>query len=248
MNTADSGFEWRSNQAHHAAQAQMAMLTPYYRWVLDLFGDRLASPVADAGAGMGHLASLLRDDVGQLVLLEGGEENLAALRQRFAQAGNVDVVDCDLTRCRDAIASRGVRTIVTLDVLEHLPDDVAVLRQFHAALPPGGTLLVKVPALPWLYGPVDAASGHYRRYTRRMLRTAVETAGFTVERCHYMNIAAVPSYFLKSRILKRNTNYSHTFSAKQIDRIRRVMPWLRKLDRVTGPLLGLSVILVARKP
>jgi len=241
------GFEWRSNVAHHRAQEKMGMLAGYYEWVLDLFGGLPPGPIADAGAGSGHLAGLLADRVDKLVLLEGGEENLATLRDRFAAQANVVIVDCDLMACEQVLASHGVRSIVSLDVLEHLPDDLAALKQFHSALAEGGKVYIKVPALQWLYGPVDEASGHFRRYSRGSLRNVLETAGFEVELCAYMNMAAVPSYFLKSRILKKKSNFSETFSSEQIRKIERLLPTIRRIDRVFGPPLGLSVVAVAAK-
>jgi hypothetical protein len=189
----------------------------------------------------------LADRVTPLLLLEGGEDNLATLRQRFAGDERVVVEDCDLMACESQLRRHGIRSIFTLDVLEHLPDDAAVLRQFHEALPAGGRLYIKVPALQWLYGPVDEASGHYRRYTRSSLRKVVADAGFRIDKCRYMNMAGVPPYFLKSRILKREENFSRTFSMAQIRRIQKAMPWLRRLDAMTGAPLGLSVICVASK-
>lgn len=245
--TQQDGFEWRSNAAHHQAQEKMGMLAGYYEWVLDLFGGAPPGPVADAGAGSGHLASLLAGRVDKLLLLEGGQENLETLRERFAGRDDVVVEDVDLMQCEPVLAKHGVRSIVSLDVLEHLPDDVAVLRQFHSALAPGGKVYIKVPALQWLYGPVDEASGHFRRYSRGALRKALESAGFEVQQCRYMNMAAVPSYFLKSRILKKRSNFSHTFSAEQIRKIERLIPTIRRIDRMTGPPLGLSVVAVGAK-
>ena len=241
------GFDWRSNPEHHAAQSMLSHMTAYYAWTLALFGHDFQGPAADAGAGSGHFSELLADRVEPLVLLEGGQENLDLLRQRFAGRSGVTVEDCDLTQCGGTLARHGTRSIFTLDVLEHLHDDLAVLKQFHEALAPDGRLYIKVPALQFLYGPVDEASGHYRRYSRSRLRKVVEAAGFTVEKCHYMNIAGVAPYFLKSRILKRHENFSRTFTVSQIRRIQRAMPYLRILDRVTGPFIGLSVICVARR-
>lgn len=242
------GFEYRSNVEHHDAQHRMGHLLAYYAWTLSLFGEDLQGPAADAGAGSGHFSALLSERVSPLLLLEGGEENLAVLRQRFSGNPAVTVADCDLTQCEDLLRGHGIRSIFTLDVLEHLPDDIAVLRQFHDALPASGRLYIKVPALPWLYGPVDEASGHYRRYTRASLRKAVEAAGFRVDTCRYMNLAGVPPYFLKSRVLKRQENFSRTFSDRQIDRIRKLIPALKLADRMTGPPIGLSAICVASRP
>ena len=242
------GFEWRSNEAHHAAQAKMGALDAYYAWTLATFAPYLQGTVVDAGAGVGHAAAqLLRNDH-DVLLLEGGEENLAVLRERFAGHPRAQVVASDLTDNSRDLAGRDIGCIVSLDVLEHLPDDVSALRQFLDALPRGGHALIKVPALPWLYGPVDEASGHYRRYTRDTLRKALQAAGFEVRMCRYMNLAAVPSYFLKSRILKRRENFSHTFSEAQVRRINRLIPWLRRIDTLTGPPIGLSVVAAGRKP
>ena len=243
-----SGFEYRDNTVHFDAQERMGHLTAYYRWVLDLFGDDIPFPAADAGAGSGHFAALLRERGAPLLLLEGGADNLAMLAARFAGDGAVEIVDCDLNASQPLLASRGVRAIFSLDVLEHLPDDQSVLRQFHAALPSGGRLYIKVPSLPALYGPVDEASGHYRRYTTRTLRESIANAGFRVDLCRYMNLAGVPPYFVKSRILKKQDNFSRTFSREAIARIERAMPWIRRIDRVTGPPFGLSAICIATKP
>lgn len=248
MNTpAGSGFEYRHNAEHYEAQSRLGHLMAYYAWTLDLFGDAFEGPAADAGAGSGHFSTLLAQRASPLLLLEGGEENLSTLRRRFAGNDRITIEDCDLTACESKLRAHGVRSIFTLDVLEHLPDDAAVLRQFHDALPSGGKLHIKVPALQWLYGPVDEASGHYRRYTRESLRNVVVGAGFRVDECRYMNLAGVLPYFIKSRILKRTENFSRTFSMAQIQRIQRMMPLLRRLDVLTGAPLGLSVICVATK-
>jgi len=242
-----TGYDYRDNTAHFDAQSRMGHLTAYYGWVLDLFGTDIAFPAADAGAGSGHFASLLRLRGGPLLLLEGGSDNLAELAARFDGDAGVEVVECDLNACGPLLADRGVRSVFSLDVLEHLPDDRAVLGQFHAALPAGGRVYIKVPALPMLFGAVDAASGHYRRYTVASLRAAVESAGFRVERCHYMNLAGVAPYFLKSRVLRRAANFSRTFSPKAIRRIQQGMPWIRRIDRLTGAPIGLSVVCIARR-
>lgn len=242
------GFEYRSNLDHHEAQYRLGHLSAYYEWTLRLFGDRFDEPLADAGAGSGHFSSLLAQSGQKLVLLEGGTENLETLRDRFSMSENVSIVDCDLMQCESVLREHGVRSIFTLDVLEHLPDDKAALRQFYDALPSGGQLFIKVPALQWLYGPMDEASGHYRRYTKTALRRVVEASGFMVDQCFYMNLAGVAPYFLKSKVLKRRSNFSRTFSLKQIAMIRRIMPWLQIMDRMTGPPIGLSVVCIARRP
>lgn len=247
MDSQPEQFSWRSNPKHHHAQRQMALMRPYYEWILDRFGDDLKAPVVDAGAGVGNCTDLLARRALEVIALEGGKENIQTLTLRFSKNERVTIVECDLTKCAENLRDFQFESIISLDVLEHIQDDVSVLRQFHSSLPSGGLVLIKVPALPALYGPVDYASGHYRRYTRKSLRKAVETAGFTVFRTCYMNIAGVAPYFIKSRILKRQANFSSTFSERQIKSIAKLVPAFKLLDRVTGPVIGQSVLCVGRK-
>jgi len=241
------GFEWKSNPEHHEAQERMAHLEAYYAWTSRRFDELPEGPAVDAGAGSGHFSALLSRRISPLLLLEGGKENLATLHHRFMHSPGVSIREVDLNDCVDAISSFRARSIFTLDVLEHLEDDRRVLSQFHAALPINGKLYIKVPALQWLYGPVDEASGHFRRYDRNALRAAVESAGFRVLRCEYMNLAGVLPYFIKSRILRKRQNFSRTFNVRQIRRIAALMPWLERLDRALGPPIGLSLICIAEK-
>jgi SAM-dependent methyltransferase len=78
--------------------------------------------------------------------------------------------------------------VTALDVVEHLDDDVAGLREMRRVLRPSGRLLVFVPAFMFLWGVQDDVSHHRRRYTLPELRRKLEQAGMKVERASYANI------------------------------------------------------------
>jgi len=82
--------------------------------------------------------------------------------------------------------------VTALDVIEHLDDDVAGLREIRRVLRPDGRVLLFVPAFMFLWGVQDDVSHHRRRYTLPRLLSAVEEAGFAVEWSSYANI----SFFL----------------------------------------------------
>ena len=67
--------------------------------------------------------------------------------------------------------------MVCLDLLEHIDDDVQVIENLYLAVQPAGSLVVKVPAGRWLFGAVDLASGHYRRYSRQTYGQDARLAG-----------------------------------------------------------------------
>jgi SAM-dependent methyltransferase len=89
--------------------------------------------------------------------------------------------------------------VTALDVVEHLDDDVAGLREMRRVLRTDGRLLLFVPAFMFLWGVQDDVSNHRRRYTLPSLLSAVEAAGFSVEWASYANISFfVPVLLVRS--------------------------------------------------
>ena len=82
--------------------------------------------------------------------------------------------------------------VVSLDVIEHLEDDLGALRELHRVVAPGGALLVTVPAYPWLWSGHDEINHHYRRYTRRSLQSVARAGGWEQARTTYFNSLLLP--------------------------------------------------------
>jgi len=147
----------------------------------------------------------------------GTGANLEMLGQ-FGEAEGVDVSVDALTFCR----ARGLTNVrqgaaeklpyedesfdlvTALDVVEHLDDDRAGLKEMHRVLRPGGRALLFVPAFMFLWGVQDDISHHRRRYTLSGLRQVVREAGFEVERATYANISFFGPILL-GRLLMRAT-------------------------------------------
>jgi len=92
------------------------------------------------------------------------------------------------------------------DVIEHIPDDIGALRAAARYLRQGGTLLVTVPAHPWLWSQVDEVSGHRRRYARNLLVRAMESTGLHVEFCRPFFGSLLPGLLLRRAIRLRDPN------------------------------------------
>ena len=81
---------------------------------------------------------------------------------------------------------------VSLDVIEHLDDDLRALKELRRVVVPGGRLLVTVPAYQWLWSGHDEINHHHRRYTRRSLLAVAEQAGWKCARTTYFNSLLLP--------------------------------------------------------
>lgn len=87
--------------------------------------------------------------------------------------------------------------VALLDVLEHIENDVPSLKALGQKLTEDGRILITVPAMPWLWSKHDVVHHHFRRYTKRSLRAAVEAAGLEVEKIGYYNFLLFPLAVVK---------------------------------------------------
>ena len=132
-------------------------------------------------------------------------------------------------------------TIVALNVVEHLEDDILALQNMRNSLVEGGRAIILVPCGPWLYGSLDKVLGHYRRYTKERLVEVAQQAGFEVERVVKFNRPGVPAWWLNGRVLHRKT-----FALGQIRLLNFMTGIFRRIDPIL-PLPPLSLIAILRK-
>lgn len=215
----------------------------YYRWIIDAFSDHLGPRTVEAGAGIGTVSELIlrQGSVKDLLLVEPASNNVPALRRRFAGDTRVRVHHGYL---EDLAPTLRADTIIAVNVLEHVENDLEFLRSAHTGLVPGGKLLILVPALPAIFGSLDRAFDHYRRYTRPVLRSAVVGAGFQIDELHYLNGLGVAAWFVAGRVLNRTT-----LGRNQVRFYDRwVIPWLSRIEKIVHPPVGQSLFLIARRP
>jgi ubiquinone/menaquinone biosynthesis C-methylase UbiE len=230
-------FTYVSTELQALAQAKN-----YYRWVNRQFAPFVGRRVIEVGAGIGTFAQSLLDHavVSELILVEPSHNLLPLLQQRFAEDSRVKIVPGFF---QPIAVPAPVDSVVLVNVLEHIAKDQAILDDAHAVLSPGGTLLLLVPALPQIYGSLDQAFGHYRRYTRTALANMLRVAGFAISRLAYVNLPGIAGWFLTGRVLRRMT-----LQARYVRWYDRwVIPWLSKLEGCWQPPCGQSLIAIARK-
>jgi SAM-dependent methyltransferase len=207
----------------------------YNRYLIDLIRDHAgdAKRVIDFGAGSGTFAAPTAQSGFELTAVELDD----VLRAHLARLG--------LRTAASAaeLPSASFDYAYTLNVLEHITEDVAALRALRKALKPGARLLVYVPAFPLLYSSMDAKVGHVRRYKRDTLASTVAAAGFEVEWIEYADSIGFFAT-LVFRLTDRGSGDINPRMLKLYDRL--VFPLSRALDRLTHRWFGKNLVLLAR--
>jgi SAM-dependent methyltransferase len=158
-----------------------------FDWVFRTLADRPAARVLDIGCGTGfNIEQVRARHGGQVVGLDLSTDALTFCRSRNLP----DLVGGDGTCSPFRSASFDV--IMALDLVEHLDDDQAALRELARLLRPGGTLIIFAPAFNFLWGLQDDVSHHRRRYTAGELSQKLDRAGLCVAKLSYANMALFP--------------------------------------------------------
>ncbi len=227
----------------HVTLARMGRLEPYNRWLADRFRSALGQRVLEIGAGFGNMTRQLTGrelvvasdlDTVALEYLRGafrGEPGVRIASYRFP-LGEAE---------REEIRSLRLDTVVCLNVLEHIEDDVSTLADFHTVLPPGGRLVLIVPALARLYGTLDQHLRHFRRYEKAELEARVRAAGFSLEDCRFLNRPGIVGWYLNGKILRRRV-----LPSGQLAAFRLALPLLKR-EETNPPSIGMSLLAIARR-
>jgi len=220
----------------------MAKSVNYNNWLLKQFEGYIGKRVVDLGAGIGTFTELLLDK--QLIIsIDYLPECIKYLQDKFINQDNVVVFQADIETDRLLdIKPFGIDTVICFNVLEHIKDDVLLLKNLHSILSPKGCLLIIAPAHPIIYGSIDRNVGHYRRYTKKELVSKVTQVGFQIEKVSYMNFPAVFGWFIVNRILKRKGQ-----SQGMILTYDKLIPLLSRFEKLIPPPFGLSLVMVGRK-
>lgn len=193
--------------------------------------------VLEFGAGLGTLARLWAEAQGtppECLEID------ASLREILAQRGFI-------CHARPEEIGKTYDHIYSSNVLEHIGDDEAALRQIHALLAPGGTLALYVPAFMCLYSGLDEAVGHFRRYGRRELTEKLQHAGFEVMESRFVDSAGFfAALAVKWLGYKQGSPLGGERSLAVYDRF--IYPVSRALDALgLHYLFGKNLLVAARK-
>ncbi len=226
----------------------MAFAENYHRWILHVFKPFLGTRVVEVGAGTGSFSELvLEHSITSLTLVEPSTRMHQILNQRINPSAARLRINTYNTVFANVAAQIKIKqqpdSIIYVNVMEHIADDMAELRAVYETLERDGRLFIFVPALQWLFGGFDKQIGHFRRYSRSELENKCTLAGFKILKSVYFDFAGIVPWGIKYRLLRSNT--LEVRSVKFYDRF--VVPAAKAIESMIEPPIGKSLLLIAEK-
>ena len=210
----------------------------YNRFLRDMIRRYAGTPsvAIDFGAGIGTFSDSLDLPAGQVHCVEPD----ASARHALEARGYLPHADLG------EVTDTSIDYLFSLNVLEHIDDDLAALKDMYRVLRPGGRLFVYVPAFMLLYTSMDAHVGHVRRYRLKQLRRIVAQAGFTIETSAYTDALGFFATLAYRLLDKTEAGPLSPRTVRFYDRF--VFPLSRALSIPLSRIIGKNVFVVATRP
>jgi SAM-dependent methyltransferase len=203
--------------------------------------------ILEVGSGTGaNLPVLTRLGARQVI---GCDMSADALRYSRQQSG-LAFAQADAVRL--PFAADTFDTVIAADVIEHVDDDAAAVREFARVLKPGGHLVLMVPAFPSLWGPQDIVAHHRRRYRRHGLLQTVTGARLRVAHSFYFNYLLFLPIWIARKLLLALKVKVQSENAINTVAMNRLLTRIFLADVGTAARLrvpfGVSVCVISAKP
>lgn len=225
-------------------QELMARARNYFAWQQRLAARELGQRIVEIGCGIGNFTGALLDR--ELVISVDAEPAcIERLKRRYPNQPNLLTItgDWNGSNLPDLTVYRP-DSCVCFNVLEHLADDRKALRKMASILPPGGIVVLLLPAFRFLYGPIDHFLGHHRRYNRASIDRLASDAGLRLKTTRDVNLIGFFGWWMNAHVFRRKAQ-----SKVQIDVFDRyVVPVASRLESLLPPPFGQSIFAVLEKP
>jgi glycosyltransferase involved in cell wall biosynthesis len=211
----------------------------YNGWVYQMLRPHLGRDILEVGSGIGNMTRYFLGH-GRVTASDISPFCIRELTRSFADYESVKVRSLDISR-NSYPELEIYDTIVCLNVLEHIENDVVALKNMHSLLKPRGRLLLYVPANPRLYCEIDRGVGHFRRYQLEELSDKMKQAGFRVSHSRHHNILGALGWWINGKVLGKKM-----INATDVGAFDMLLPLVKLQDRMDSRF-ALSILAVGEK-
>lgn len=223
----------------HASLEILHELYNYNHWIFSRIRPFVHGSVCEVGCGIGNITQFLLNQE-RVVCLDPHAPSLLTAQHRFANHSNLMFHPHRLQRLpNDDLPAGSFGSVICLNVLEHIDDDVDALTRMRRLCRPDGRVVILVPAHMLAYGAMDRSFGHCRRYNRSSLRRVFQSAGLNIVYASYMNAVGLLGWLWEGRVMRRSC-----ISVSVARRFDRFVPFLDALERIVQFPFGQSLVMV----
>ena len=214
---------------------KVSMMQNYVKWLYDEIKPYLGSNILEVGAGMGAITKLIEKDKNRSIIPIDKKEYQINL-------SSTKIKKMDITSDISMLANQKFDTIICVNVLEHIEKDILAIRNMHQLLEEKGKIVIIVPAIKFIYGKIDRADKHWRRYSKQEILRKIRQSQFEITGFKYINFFGIFGWIFQNYIL--NSQKHRNADLKRFDWACRILP---KIESIIKLPIGLNMLIVASK-
>lgn len=220
----------------------MKKVDKYADWQYDAIESYLSGNVLEIGGGTGTITQRLvrHPQIKTLTVTETNPNNLRELRKSFKN--KISLSDKNLETAVPAGFKDAFDAVVSVNVLEHSKKDKQLFANCCQCLKKRGRLIHFVPAKKFLFGTLDEAANHHRRYEPNDLKVMAKQNNLKILKLDYMNFFGVLGWLYHGKILKLRVHREGDLAL-----FNKIVPFARKLEEFLPIPFGLSLVFIAEK-
>jgi SAM-dependent methyltransferase len=222
---------------------KLTALHEFNQYIYESIAQHLGSSILEVGAGNGNITEFLLG-AGDVVASDIDSSILKRLSLRFSGISNLKVMKWDISKPFPAKnLSEGFDSVVCLNVLEHIEDNVSVLKNMKNVLKDhSGNLILLVPAHQYLFSEIDRKLGHHRRYDRDEIVNLLDRTGLEITYFTPFNMFGFFGWLLNGKILRKER-----LSTAQLELYRYLSSVFIQIEKILKQPFGLSHLIVAQR-
>ncbi|MBI2596951.1 class I SAM-dependent methyltransferase [Candidatus Daviesbacteria bacterium] len=210
----------------------------YNKWTLSKFRKYLKGEILEIGCGIGNFTSTL-SKFGKVTSIDIDKHLIDISRKNNSY--NIQVGFGNIEKGQYFFKEKLFDTVVCINVLEHINNDTEALKNMFKLLKKGGNLILLVPIYDFLFGEIDKAVLHFRRYNPDNLVKEMQEIGYTVISHRKLNFIGAIGWFISGRILKNKQ-----ITEGKIKLFNLFSPLLY-LENIIEPPIGTSILVIVEK-
>lgn len=213
----------------------------FNEWMFNEIKPFVKGDVLEVGSGIGTISKRLVRDFDNVCLTDISDEYISNLK-KFRKA---KVTKLNLEKLSDfkKFKEESFDSIVCLNVLEHVKDDLFSVKQMKKLLKKNGKMVILVPAHKFLYNELDKAVLHHKRYDKKDILELGKKSGLKIDKLFYFNAFSILGWFVNGTLLKKRN-----VSEGAMGLLDKLVPIFRFIEKcILFRRIGLSLIVVFRK-